>query len=556
MKLALPVLLACAAASTASAQTAVPYARYTFDEGSGTLATDTGSRGSVGNGTVYGNPTWATDPVEGGYLVFDGVNDYVTAPIGIPVGAAAYTIRARIKFDNRADWATIVKNWGSASVGAFHFGLAGGSGQLSNYIGTSPVTAVVDPSQIPVGEWISVSVSFDGNPGGSNLQRLYVNGTEVATNPVTGSTATIGTLMSFGVKLNDAQDGPAVGGGLPGWFTGSIAELEFYTTEFLPPSFAVASPLLPASLATAGVTAFRAESDALQRRLAARRLAPANELKREWFVDATYGRTQLDSGTEARSTGILAGAIHSVGTNGYWGFNLGGDLAETEVLAGTTPETEFAGGEFDGQGYRGALYAGVQLGDKAVSIDLAIGYASFSGDLTRPSAVSGTNVADVDGDTLGAWLRLSGPSFTLGPVTLAPFAQVEASRTSLDGYTETGADDYMVVEDSEFDQTAYRVGLTLGHQWTNANWSYHLGLEVAYVDQISDDPFEITSSLPESGDAASISSLTVLPGHGYSVAPTLSFGPDANSSFLLGARLDQLSDGEAYSFQLGYRRRF
>lgn len=555
MKLALPVLLASAAFASAAA--AVPFARYTFEEGSGAVATDTGTRGAVGNGTIYGNPTWATDPTEGGYLTFDGVDDYVTAPIGIPTGAAAYTIRARIKFDTRADWATIVKNWGSASVGAFHFGLSGGSGQLSNFIGTSPVTAVVDPNQIPVGEWVTVSVSFDGNPGGSNLQRLYVNGTEVANSGVTGSTATIGTLMSFGVKLNDAQDGPAVGGALPGWFTGSIAELEFYTQELLPgPDFAVASPLLPASLATAGVTAFRAEADALQRRLASRRLAPANDLKREWFIDATHGRTQLDSGTEARSTGILAGAIHSLGANGYWGFNLGGDLAETEVLAGATPETEFAGGEFDGQGYRGALYAGVQLADKSLSVDVAIGYASFSGDLTRPSAVAGTNVADIDGDTLGAWLRLSGPSFTLGPVTLAPFAQVEASRTSLDGYTETGSDDYMVVEDSEFDQTAYRVGFNLGRQWTSANWSYHLGLEVAYVDQISDDPFELTSSLPESGDAAALTSATVLPGHGVSVAPTLSFGPDANSSFLLGARLDQLSDGEAYSFQLGYRRRF
>lgn len=549
-----PAALLLAAASAALAQEVVPFARYTFDEGSGSVATDTGSRGAVGNGTLYGNPTWVTDPEAGGALYFDGVDDYVTAPIGIPVGTTAYTIRAKIKFETRTDWATIVKNWGSAFPGAFHFGLDASSGQLSNYIGTTPASAVIDPGLIPLGEWLDLSVSFDGDPGDANLQRLYINGELVDDGGAVGSVARIGTLMSFGVKLNDAQDGPASPN--PGWFNGYLAELEFYTVELLPASFAVASPLLPASLATAGVTSFRAEADALQRRLAAHRLAPSGDLKREWFVDVTHGRTKLDSGTEARSHGVLAGAIHAIGTNGYWGFNLGGDLAETEVLPGATPETEFAGGEFDGNGYRGALYAGVQLADKAVSIDLAIGYASLSGDLTRASAVAGTNLADIDAQTYGAWLRISGPSLAAGPVTLAPFAQVEASRTKLDGYTETGADDYMVVEDGEFDQTAYRVGLTLGRQWTSANWSYHLGLELAYVDQISDDPFEITSSLPESGNPSALTSSVVLPGHGYSVAPTLTFGPDANSSFVLGARLDQLSDGEAYSFQLGYRRRF
>jgi hypothetical protein len=553
MKLALPALLACAAAS---AQTAVPYAQYFFDEGSGTTATDTGSRGSVGNGTLYGNPTWVTDPEVGGALYFDGVDDYVTAPIGIPAGTTAYTIRAKIKFETRTQWATIVKNWGSVSVGAFHFGLYDNSGQLSNFIGTTPASAVFDPNLIPLGEWLDLSVSFDGDPGDSQLQRLYINGELVDDGVATGSADRIGTLMSFGVKLNDAQDGPANPN--PGWFNGYLAEIEFYTVELLPASFALAEPILLASLATAGVTAFRAESDALQRRLAARRLAPANDLTREWFVDATHGRTQLDAGTDARTSGILAGAIHSLGANGYWGFNLGGDLAETEVRSGTTPEAAFAGGKFDGQGYRGALYAGVQLADKAVAIDLAIGYASLSGDLTRASEVAGTNVADIDAATFGAWLRVSGPSLTAGPVILAPFAQIEASRTELDGYIETGADDYMVVEDSEFDQVAYRLGLTARREWTHAEWFYHLGLEVAYVDQISDDPFDLTVSQPESGDPAALASVAVLPGHGVSIAPSLTFGPNANSNsaFTLGARFDQLSDGEAYSFQLGYRRKF
>lgn len=554
MRLSIPFFFIFAAG--VSAQPLVPFARYSFEEGSGVVATDTGSRGSIGNGTLYGNPVWVNDPNEGGGLRFDGINDYVTAPIGMPVGATAYTIRARLMFDNRNSWATIVKNWGSTTVGAFHFGLNDSTGQLSNFIGTSPITSVIDPAQIPVGEWVNVSVSFDGGSGGSNLHRLYVNGTLVASSVVTGSASQVGTLMSFGVKLNDTEDGPALTSN-PGWFTGTIAELEFYTLEFLPaPVFAPVSPLLPASMATLGVTGFRAEAEAIQRRLADQRLALPNDIKREWFFDTTYGRTMMDSGTEARSTGALAGAIHSLGDNGYWGFNLGGDTAETNVRSGATAGTEFAGGSFDGQGYRGALYAGVQLADQAFSVDLAVSYASLSGNLTRASAITGNNVADIDAETLGAWFRVSGRGFNAGPVTVSPFAQIESSRTKLKGYTESGSQDYMVVEDGHFDQVAYRVGMALRRAWTQAEWSYNLGVEIAYLDQISDEAFGLTSSQPESGAPSSLTSTAVLPGRGVVVAPYLTIGPDAESSFVLGVRFDQLSNGEGYTYQLGYRRRF
>ena len=555
MRLSIPFLFACA--TGVFAQSSEPFARYSFDEGSGIIANDTGTRGSIGNGTLYGNPVWVNDPIEGGGLRFDGIDDYVTAPIGMPVGATAYTVRARVMFDNRNSWATIVKNWGATIEGAFHFGLNGASGQLSNYIGTTPTTSVIDPAQIPVGEWVDVSVSFDGNPDGSNLHRLYINGTVVASSVVAGSASQVGTLMSFGAKLNDTEDGPAPIPNLPGWFTGTIAELEFYTVELLPgPTFADVLPLLPASIPTLGVTAFRAEAEAVQRRLAEQRLNSAKDIKREWFFDTTYGRTRLDSDTEARSVGVLAGAIHSLGANGYWGFNVGGDAAETDVRSGTTAETEFAGGSFDGQGYRGALYAGVHLADQAFSVDVAVSYASLSGDLTRTSAITGTNVADIDAETIGGWFRISGLGFKTADITVSPFAQIETSRTKLKGYTESGSQDYMTVEESNFDQVAYRVGMTLRRAWIQSGWSYNLGLEIAYLDQISDEAFDLTSSQPESGNSSALTSTTVLPGRGVTVSPYLSIGPDANSSFVLGVRLDHLSDGESYTYQLGYRRRF
>jgi len=226
----LPLTLLLAGVVSASAEIQVPFSHYTFDDASGTTAVDTGSRGASGNATVVG-ATWASTD-QGGALYFDGVNDYVYAPLAIPVGTVAYTIEARVKFLSRSQWSTIVKNWGSAQSGSFHFGLDDNSGQLSNYIGTNPASAVVDPNQIPLNQWLTLSVSYDGSAGASNLQRLYVNGQLVASSSATGSVARLGSTMFIGAKGNDSQTGIASIN--PGWFHGYMADLKFYNAEVLP----------------------------------------------------------------------------------------------------------------------------------------------------------------------------------------------------------------------------------------------------------------------------------------------------------------------------------
>ena len=67
---------------------------WTFDEGSGTTASD--SSGNNNTGTLTGGPTWATGKI-GGALSFDGVDDYIAIPGGSWVPNNKITVLAWIK---------------------------------------------------------------------------------------------------------------------------------------------------------------------------------------------------------------------------------------------------------------------------------------------------------------------------------------------------------------------------------------------------------------------------------------------------------------------------
>ena len=48
----------------------------------------------------------------------------------------------------------------------------------------------------------------------------------------------------------------------------------------------------------------------------------------------------------------------------------------------------------------------------------------------------------------------------------------------------------------------------------------------------------------------------MLPGSGLSLAPSFTFGPDPDSTYTIGLRFDQASQGNAVSGEFGYRKRF
>lgn len=309
-------------------------------------------------------------------------------------------------------------------------------------------------------------------------------------------------------------------------------------------------PYAQASLATGAVAGFRADADAVQRRLELRRfdLAGSSVLTNDWFVEAANAKYDVDGCTEARHTGALAGVVHELGFDGYWGYSLGVDKSDTEG----------ASGSFKGNGFRLGAFGGFMNEDRTLALDFGLNLSSVSGDLNRSSLFGSANVADADARTVGAWVRLTGAAALTRSLSFTPFAQLETSRTSLGSLSESGQSDALSVADADLSQSALRAGFSLHHSWLSDGgaWRYRLSLEVAYSLQLAGDDLDLTSSIPGAGFGETTTAIGVLPGDGFSVAPTFTFGNSPDSSFNVGLRLDQASSGDATAIQFGYRRRF
>lgn len=205
----------------AKAQTLISF--YNFDN-----SMSDSIRGASGDATVvHGSAAYAPGKI-GQAFAFDG-NTLIRSPLA-GAGLSAFSISAWVNFSNTGTWSTIVKNWGATTPGAFHLGLDGGTGRLSNYMGTSGGTgATIAPSAVATGQWYHVMVTI-----GSGSQDLYVNGVNVATASIGGSLLNSFSFMSMGGKLNNAQNAPAFDTSTQGFLTGYLDDLAFFNGRLTP----------------------------------------------------------------------------------------------------------------------------------------------------------------------------------------------------------------------------------------------------------------------------------------------------------------------------------
>ncbi|MEN6575598.1 MAG: LamG-like jellyroll fold domain-containing protein, partial [Phycisphaerales bacterium] len=145
-----------------------------FNEGSGTVASDSSTFGN--HGTLTNGPTWTTG-VFGSALRFDGVDDYVSVPhdesltVSSEVAVAVWINAGRYNAPNGEAWQGIIgKQEGQRSynlyteaTGALHFSTAGYGG-LSNAV-------------LTLNEWMHVCAMVKG---GTHV--YYVNGEAAGTN--------------------------------------------------------------------------------------------------------------------------------------------------------------------------------------------------------------------------------------------------------------------------------------------------------------------------------------------------------------------------------------
>lgn len=182
-------------------------AAYGLEEGSGSEAFDATGNGHTGN--LTGDPVWSTGRY-GSALAFDGVDDGVALPASDALTyTSALTIEAWVQpLAEAGDVRQIVQLNGPGGDGLrliedgrprFRAMFPGGRKNVTG------------PTPIPAGTWTHVATTYDGS-----MLRMYVNGSEVATQEVTG--ALTGSLpMAIGrTRLSGAP------------FAGSIDEVRIY----------------------------------------------------------------------------------------------------------------------------------------------------------------------------------------------------------------------------------------------------------------------------------------------------------------------------------------
>ena len=181
---------------------------WAFNEASGTNAVD--ASGANNPGTISG-PARTTAGRYGGALTFDGINDLVTIADANSLDLNRMTLEAWVRPTGLGDWrAVLLKEQPGQLVYALY--ASTDNGRPSGHVFTSGDMMVRGPSVLPADTWSHLAMTWDGT-----TERLYVNGTQVATTALTGTAATSSGALRIG--------GNNVWGE---WFAGAIDEVRVY----------------------------------------------------------------------------------------------------------------------------------------------------------------------------------------------------------------------------------------------------------------------------------------------------------------------------------------
>ncbi|GEM_PF-6716874 len=157
---------------------------WQFDEGVGTTAND--SSGQANTGTL--NSAWNISGRYGYGVQLNGTSGNVTIPNTASLNPANITISFWAKFNSFAATQRIINKWTNTNEYTTHIIANSNLGfQATNTLGSTQ-QASYTISNLATGTWYHIAGTFDG----SNV-RLYVNGTLVDTQPLTGALQNTGT---------------------------------------------------------------------------------------------------------------------------------------------------------------------------------------------------------------------------------------------------------------------------------------------------------------------------------------------------------------------------
>ncbi len=200
--------------------TAPPIVSLSFNEGTGTVATDASGNGNTG--TLRNGPVWTTG-VTGTALQFDGSDDIVTVAPSGSIGAltSQVTVAAWVyRTANVGQWAAVVsRQQGTANLDHWWLGFTD-TGQYRWFVNTTGgYSSTALGGAAPLGQWVHVVGTYDGA-----MVRFYVNGVQQFVTAHTGALPVDTTGVLIGASVNDAVQTPVEG------LNGLVDEVQVYAT--------------------------------------------------------------------------------------------------------------------------------------------------------------------------------------------------------------------------------------------------------------------------------------------------------------------------------------
>jgi glucose/arabinose dehydrogenase len=181
---------------------------FGFNETAGPVATDVSP--AKNNGTVSGATSTASGRF-GRALSFDGVNDRVDVPDAASLDlSSAMTLEAWVRPTTNSGWRTAVLKERGANLVYALYTSNGARPNTENFSGTE--NAAAGPRALALNAWTHIASTYDGS-----ALRLFVNGTQVASKPASGTMPNTANPLRIG--------GNAVWGE---YFSGLIDEVRVY----------------------------------------------------------------------------------------------------------------------------------------------------------------------------------------------------------------------------------------------------------------------------------------------------------------------------------------
>ncbi len=189
-------------------------AAYTFAEGTGGMTADVSGNGNAG--ALTGGTAWSTAGRFGTALSFDGVNDLVSIADAPSIDlTAGMTIEAWVNPAALGGWRTVaLKGMPGGLVYALYAHDSGAPRPAAwvNTTGSSNYVAATGTSALPLGTWSHLAMTV----GGGTL-RIYVNGVQVGSQPVSGTIRSSTHALEIGGNTVWSE-----------WFAGLIDEVRIY----------------------------------------------------------------------------------------------------------------------------------------------------------------------------------------------------------------------------------------------------------------------------------------------------------------------------------------